>query len=163
MLSRVFFRPRPLGISKTFAASTTAYPDFPGIWQVLAIGGGGGGSGSDTFYGRYGVAGYPGSIATGPVSFNSSRAVTVGIGGGGGIGDSAGGQPGGGGYPSSFWSVTAAGGPGGSGTGTTFTGARPSSWPDNSAVGMSGAGGGISGSVHGGNARAGAVKLTLKG
>lgn len=95
MLSRVFFRPRPLGISKTFTASATVYPDFPGIWQVLAIGGGGGGSGSDTFYGRYGVAGYPGTIATGPVSFTSSRAVTVGIGGGGGIGDSAGGQPGG--------------------------------------------------------------------
>lgn len=165
MISPIYFRPRPLGVSQTVSTvgTTVAYSRFPGVYQAQVIGGGGGGSGSDTFYGRYGVAGWAAGVVTGVLTFSASLSVTVGGGGGGGPASSSGNLPGYAGQPSSVGSVSSAGGAAGAGMSGSYSAQRPSAWPDGSTIGAGGAGGGISSTTSGSPGGRGAVKLTLIG
>lgn len=190
MLSPVFFRPRPLGMTigigaaRGFGVSPSydsinngdAYVGvamcWPGIWYVEAVGGGGGGGGAYLDgYGGSGEAGKTGPLYTGTITAGAAQ-ITAKVGRGGAAGVSqastASGQNGNGngGGASSVATISTPWSDGGRawnvGAGTYTRTPTASQWPGGTfGQGGIGALGGPGGTAYSG--QGGAVRLTLKG
>lgn len=97
MLSRVFFRPRPIsitigsdgvrafGVTGSSDANGVTYNNWPvpwpGVWQLEMVGGGGGGGGTDPAYYRPGAAGTSSAYTVSTLTLRGLATTRVGAGG----------------------------------------------------------------------------------